>query len=123
VTDSKLLDSSVWIEYLISNELSNLIESESHFALSSLSIFEIKKKFLKDKIEKEKIKEIIKFVKNKSIIILPNSEISEKAAELSLQYNLGAIDALIYATSLVNNSELLTLDNDFRDLEKVKVLE
>jgi len=122
MTDSKLVDSSVWLSYLINGNHTNIIETNEIFSLSVLSLFEIKRKFLKYKIEKDKIIKMIEFVKRRSIVILLNEKISEKAAEISIEKNLPAIDSLIYSSALSNKSKLITLDNDFRGLKDVILL-
>ena len=51
MTGSRLLDSSVWLAYLFNGAYSDVIDSEEVHLLSSLSLFEIKKKLIKSKIE------------------------------------------------------------------------
>ena len=65
----------------------------------------------------------LNFIKEKSNIINPDKEIAEEAADISMVNNLGAVDAIIYTTALKNNVKLFTLDNDFRSLQKVEVLD
>ena len=79
----------------------------------------MKKKFLSLKKESEKF---LDFVKNRSTIIMLTTEIAEHAAEIALHKKLGAVDVLIYATSMLSQAELITADNDFRGLEKVRII-
>ena len=120
--NSKLLDSSIWISFIIDNKNSEIIESDKLLLLSSLSIFEIKRKLIKDKVKNGDIERIIAFIKKRSSIINVDEKIAEKAAEISSEKNLPAIDALIYSTALSNNLELITLDNDFRSLPNANVI-
>lgn len=123
MTDSELLDSNVWIDYLIKGSFKEKIEKATVFLLSSLSLFEIKRKLLKNQyLKKEEIDEKIMFIKKKSIILNIDENIADKAAEIAEENKLGAADALIYTTSLLNNATFLTLDNDFRHLDKVNIL-
>ncbi|MEK6850148.1 MAG: PIN domain-containing protein [Nanoarchaeota archaeon] len=123
MTDSELFDSTIWLDYLIKGSFKEKIELEEIFALSSLSLFEIKRKLLKNKeLKRKEIDEKIYFIKNKSIIINIDEKIAEKASEIAEEKNLGAADALIYTTAILNNATLLTLDNDFRGFDKVKIL-
>ena len=122
MTDSKFIDSSVWIDYLYNGKWREVIESEKIILTSSLSIFEIKKKIAVSKQKEDEIKKIIEFIKKRSLIIPIDDSIAEEAAELSIKNKLGAIDSLIYTSAIKNNSELITLDNDFRGLEKAKIL-
>ena len=78
---------------------------------------------MKDKaISKEKIQESLLFIKQKSILSELTTNIVEKAAEISIEKNLGAIDSLIYSSAILNNAKFLTLDNDFRGLNNTIIL-
>jgi len=119
---SKLIDSSIWVAYFTKNKYVEIIEEETLF-LSALSLFEIKKKFLKDKIPKNEVEHNIKFIKQKSIILPVTEEIAEKSAEISFEKNVPSADSIIYVTARENNAALITADNDFRGLEGVDVLD
>ncbi|MEK6889354.1 MAG: PIN domain-containing protein [Nanoarchaeota archaeon] len=123
MTEHEIFDSNVWIDYLIKGSFSDKIEQDDIFSISSFSLFEIKKKLLRNKmLGKREIEEKMSFIKSKSIVVNVDEKIAEKAAEISEEKGLGAGDAIIYASAIINNSVLLTLDNDFRGLDKVKVL-
>jgi predicted nucleic acid-binding protein len=123
LTDSELFDSTIWLDYLIKGNFKEKIEQEEIFAISSLSLFEIKRKLLKNKeLKRKEIEEKMSFIKSKSIIINLDERIAEKASEMAEEKNLGAADAIIYTTAILNNAILLTLDNDFRGFDKVKIL-
>jgi len=122
VTDSKLLDSSVWISYFFEGKWAEEIEAEKPNFLSVLSLFEIKTRLIKKKVKAEEIKEKINFIKGKSIILDVTLNIAEKAAEISSEKSIPAIDSLIYASSFLNKHKLITLDNDFRGLDNVIIL-
>ena len=122
MTDSKLIDSSVWLSYLLNGEFQNIIEHEDIILLSALSLFEIKKKLAKNSMPSGKISKSMDFIKKRSIIIPINAEIAEKAAEIALANKLPAADSLIYATSVLHDSILYTIDNDFRGLKGVLIL-
>ena len=121
--DSKFIDSSVWIACVTKKSYSEIIDSEERLFLSVLSIFEIKKKLIKDNITRIEIEKNMKFIKEKSIIMIPTIEIAEKVIEISYEKDMPAIDSIIYSTALLNKIKLLTLDNDFRGLENVEILE
>ena len=122
MTDSKLLDSSIWLEYLIHGKYKEIIETQETLYISSLSLFEIKRKLTRDKFNEIEIIKALEYVKKRTLIILVSAEISETAVELSLQHTLGAMDALIYASALIQQAILLTCDNDFRALKEVTIL-
>ena len=122
MTDSKLLDSSAWLEFAINGAYKEIIESEVILFTSALSIFEIKKRLINKKYEEADIIKIIDFIKERSIIINADKEIAERAVEISFKYNLATIDSIIYTSALSNNSEFITLDNDFRNLPKATII-
>ena len=123
-TDSELLlDSSVWLAYLLEGSHQEIIESEKTIYISSLSIFEIKKKLLDRKVPEIEINEKIDFIKERAITIVIDNLISEKAATISFEKKIPAIDSLIYATARLNNTTLITQDNDFRGLPHAKILD
>ena len=120
--DSKLIDSSVWIAYFFNGRYSEVIDSDEIILLSALSLFEIKKKLAKSKVDSSKITKSIEFIKKRSLIIPVNIDIAENAVDFSLENGLSIIDSLICATSILNESTLITLDNDFRGLKNVIVI-
>ena len=124
-TESKyLLDASAWISYFFAEnkEIKNIIDAPNILLTSVVSLFEIKRKLIRDKLEKHKISMILSYIREKSIITKLEQDICEKAAEISLKHRLHAIDSLIYTTSLINNCILVTGDNHFKNLEKVVMI-
>ena len=120
--DSKLIDSSVWLDYFINGLHKKIIDSNEILMLSALSLFEIKKKLTKIKVSSKTISKSIGFIKKRSIILSLNAEIAEKAVDVSIEKNLPAIDSLIYITAIKNDATLLTLDNDFKGLKNAVLL-
>jgi len=120
--NSNILDSSVWISFIIENKNAELIESEDDILISTASLFEIKRKLIKDKVSSADIENTLKFIKKRCLIIPIDEKIADKAADISAQKNIPAMDSLIYATALLNNAALITLDNDFRGFDKVSIL-
>lgn len=120
---SRFLDSSILIDYLVLGKFTELVESSPQPFISSISLFEIKKKLLKGKdLDSNQVSSIMSSIRKQVVVIDINWKISESAADLSQEHNLGAADAIIYASAVSNNYELLTLDNDFRGLKGAKVL-
>ncbi len=122
MTDSKLIDSSIWLEYLFNGKYKEILEKDEVLLLSVISLFEIEKKLHKEKIELKKIMESMEFIRLKSLVINMNPEIAEKAIGISLKYNLATVDAIIYATAVKQQATLISIDNDFRGLPNVMVL-
>ena len=120
--DSKFVDSSVWIDYLFNGRHAGVIDSDEILLISALSIFEIKKKLKKNKVDEKKIIKGMEFIKKRSLIIQVSGEIADMAVHYSLEKNLPIIDSLIYASSILTDSTLITIDNDFRGLKDVVML-
>ena len=121
MTDIKCLDSSAWLEYFsgLSPEVREIVENGGLIVTSSLTLFEVKKKLLKLNRDHEPYLSIIK---QRGTIIVPGIIIAEKAAKISFEKKLPAVDALIYVTAMVSKAELITGDNDFRGLDNVKII-
>lgn len=52
-------------------------------------------------------------------LVAPDASIALHAAELSVTHKLHALDALIYATALEHNAQLVTCDAHFKSLPQV----
>lgn len=119
----KLLDSSAWIDYLEGGvEITKIVDSGEELLTSAISIFEIRKKLLKEKIQKDLITKIINFLTNRSSIMDITIQEAMLASDLSLSFNLAAVDSLIFATAKSNGAILVTSDKDFKGLEGVTLL-
>lgn len=123
-TECKLMDSSAWLSYFFatSEMTKRIIESEDILYTSVVSIFEIKRKLLREGINQD-FEDVFGFIKSRSIIINLDDAISLKAADISINQKLHALDALIYSTAIVMNADLVTADSDFKDLDNVLLIE
>jgi len=121
MTGFNLIDSSLWIDYLVNGNFKEIIEKEEKLLLATISLIEIKKKLSKLKIPNKEINNKVDYIKKQSIIINLDEKIAEKASELVIEKSLPIADSIVYASALINNAVLLTLDNDFRGLENVKI--
>ena len=122
MTEYNLIDSSVWIDYLVNGNYKELIEKEEKLLLATISLIEIKKKLSKLKIPNKEIDNKMDYIKKQSIIINLDEKIAERASELVIKKNLPIADSIVYASAIINNAILLTLDNDFRGFDNVKIL-
>jgi predicted nucleic acid-binding protein len=121
MTGYKLIDSSIWIDYLINGDHKELIEKEEKLLLATISLIEIKKKLSKLKVPSKEIDNKLDYIKKHSIIINLDEKIAEKASELVIEKELPIADSIVYASAIINNAFLFTLDNDFRGLANVKI--
>jgi len=118
------MDSSAWLSYFFatSQQVKKIIESNSMLYTSVISIFEIKRKLMRDGFERD-LEGVLTFVENRSIVINLDEVISLSAADLSLEHKLHAMDALIYASAKVMDSELVTADSDFEKFDDVMIIQ
>lgn len=119
---TKLLDSSIWLAYFFEGNFSELIETDETFCLSALSIFEIKKKMLRANVPLRLVQEKLSHIKSKSIIFSVDDSLAENAVEISIKHKMPMADSIIYATAIVEDAKIFTLDNHFRGLERAEVL-
>ncbi len=117
-----LVDSSGWLEYLSDSKNAKLfapaIEKTDDLIVSTINIYEIYKKILKEKDENTAI-QIIGLMQQAKVIEV-NSSIAIQAAKLSVAQKIPMADSLIYTTAQQFKAIVWTQDIDFKDLENVK---
>ena len=118
------MDSSAWLSYFFASnkQVKEIVESISIIYTSVISIFEIKRKLMRDGFEGN-LEEVLAFIDNRSIVINLDEDISRSAADFALQYKLHAMDALIYASAKSIYSALVTADSDFEKLDDVFIIQ
>lgn len=121
MTDSRFIDSSIWIDYLLYGNHKDLILSERILLSSVLSLIEVKKRLLRLGFGEHIAKQSIAFIKQRSIIVPIDQEIVDKTIEAIDEKSLSMVDALIYASALNSKSPLVSMDNDFRGLKNVEI--
>src|SRR3990167_6638856 len=113
-----VVDSSGWIEYLEEKPHASSVEkylvSTDSLVVPTLIFYEVFRQLIKKSSEEEALLAVTQM--EKGIVVPLSQEISIYAAQLSLKHKLGTADAIIYASAQMNDAELITLDNDFRDL-------
>ena len=85
--------------------------------ISTMVVYELRK-WLARHMESEAADELMTLVLT-AYVVEPTSTIALQAAELSRAHKLHAMDALIYATALEHDAELVTCDAHFKDLPQV----
>ena len=121
---SYFVDSSAWVSYFYgeSSNARNVIESRDVIFTSALSLFEVKRKMLREKHPMKEIERAMDFIKDRSIIVDVTETQAEMASEVSIEKRLHTIDALIYTGADEVKATLITCDSDFQGLENVKVI-
>ena len=117
----KLIDTCVYVEVLrgtpTGNLLKSLIPPPGQLLVSTMVLYELGK-WLARNMGAEEADEFIAAMLTAQVIE-PTAGIALLAAELSANHQLHALDALIYATALEHDAQLVTCDAHFKDLPNV----
>jgi predicted nucleic acid-binding protein len=118
----RLVDTSIWIEWLIGSLLGQTVSVElpdrDQWVVPTLIQLELSKWLIREVGEGEADR-VIAFTETCVVIDL-DTTIALSAAELCAKHKLSTADAIIYATALSSNAELLTCDRHFDNLPGVK---
>lgn len=116
-----LVDSWAWIEYLkgspAGEKSKEIIESGRQLLLSSINVSEIYLFLLRNK--PSEAERLIKFVLNTSFIIPLETATALRAAKIKHSHKIGLADAIVIATAEENKAEILTGDDDFKNMKNV----
>lgn len=119
-----LIDSSGWIEFFSegpqSLEYAKYLKDLSKIVTPTIVIYEVYKKIKRDRTEEEALL-AVSLMKKTAVIALEESS-ALLAADLSLKFSLPMADAMVYATAVENNAQLITGDAHFTSLEKVTLI-
>lgn len=114
--DSRIfVDSSIWLEILEGSEKGERAKeflTPREFITSSISIAEVERVLIRNGME-GKLDFIRTIIDGCSISV--DKEIARRAAILSLEKKLGLADAIIAASSEIENATLYTGDHDFEN--------
>ena len=117
----KLVDTCIWIEFTSNTATGQtyerLLREPNKLMLSTMVVYELRK-WLARHMEPEAADELMTLILT-AHVVEPTSTIALQAAELSKTYKLHAMDALIYATALEHDAELVTCDAHFKGLPSV----
>ena len=107
----------------VKKECTDLVENQYHPLFTSiLSLYEVKRRLLRLGIPKSQVRKNLQYICQTSFIFHINKRLLYKAVDLSLTHQLGAVDSIIYASTLTKNAKLYSSDNDFRGLQEVTLI-
>jgi predicted nucleic acid-binding protein len=117
----RLVDTSAWIEWLIASPTGEAVEAEipdeADWLVPTMVQLELAK-WLAGKAPEDQADRIIAFTR--TCIVAPlDTRIALRAAELWKQHKLATADAVVYATALEHDADLLTCDTHFDGLPDV----
>ena len=117
----RLVDTSIWIEWLTGGPLLGKLKSEFPEQTQCLvpTIVQLElSKWLTREMGEDVADRVIAYTQ-KCVVIPLDTRIALMAADLHRQYKLATADAIVYATALVHGAELLTCDAHFERLPSV----
>jgi len=116
-----VIDTSAWIEWLIDSpigrKLSKQFPDKAQCIVPTIVQLELAKWLLRERGE-ELAYQVIAYTQ-KCVVVPLDTSIALLAADLHREHKLTTADAIIYATALCQNAELLTCDAHFKGLRDV----
>ena len=120
----RLIDTSAWIEWLLASEagrqVNELLPTAEDWLVPTMVQFELAK-WVTRELGEHRSDEVVAFSQTCRVEPL-STAIALHAADLSRTHKLAAADAIIYATALSRDADIVTCDQHFRDLPEVKLI-
>ena len=117
----RVVDTSVWIEWLIGGPLKKTLMKEfpdkEQCVVPTIVQLELAK-WLAREVGEDQADQVIAFTQ-KCVVVPLDTRIALAAADLHRQYKLATADAVVYATALEQDADLLTCDAHFEKLQNV----
>ncbi len=120
----RVVDTSAWIEWLMNTPTSDSIAAalpqRAHWLVPTIVQLELAK-WVKREADAERADEVIAFSR-KCVVIPLDTDIALSAAALCRKHKLATADAIVYATALARNADVLTCDSHFEALPRVSFI-
>ena len=120
----RLVDSSAWIEWLIDSPIGRRLAPElpqrDQCLVPTIVQLELSEWLTREKSDSDADR-FIAFTRTCVVINLDTS-IALRAANLCTEYRLATADAVIYASAIEHEADVLTCDNHFEGLPNVVLL-
>ena len=118
----RVVDTSAWIEFLAGTALGVSLATElpdrSQWVVPTMVQLELAK-WLTREVGEDKADRVIAFTETCVVADL-DTPIALAAADLCVRYKLATADAIVYATALAHQADLLTCDRHFENLPGVR---
>ncbi len=119
----RVVDTSAWIEFLAGTALGVSLATElpdrSQWVVPTMVQLELAK-WLTREVGEDKADRVIAFTETCVVADL-DTPIALAAADLCVRYKLATADAIVYATALAHQADLLTCDRHFENLPGVRL--
>lgn len=121
---ARVIDSSAWIELLVGSAVGQQVQAalpaRERCLVPTLVQLELAKWLARERSEDEADR-VIAYTAKCTVVPL-DTRIALRAAEVCRQHRLATADAVVYATAMEMNAELLSCDADFEGLPGVVYL-
>ena len=121
----RLVDTSVWIEWLTGSPVGTILAPElpavDRWLVPTIVQLELSK-WLTREVGEDKADQVIAFTQT-CVVAALDTETALSAAELCVRHRLATADAVIYATALAHGADVLTCDRDFAGLPGVNFVD
>jgi len=119
----RLVDTSAWIEWLIGSDLGKRLGKDfparAQCLVPTIVQLELAKWLLRE-LGDDRSDEVVAYTR-KCVVVPLDTRIALLAANLHRQHHLATADAIVYATALHHDAQLLTCDSHFVGLPGVIV--
>ncbi|MCK9484182.1 MAG: type II toxin-antitoxin system VapC family toxin [Candidatus Marinimicrobia bacterium] len=120
-----IVDSCGWLEYLkngkYATRYAEALEDTRNLLVPVICLYEVFKVILRENGEQQALTVAASMKQSKVIPV--DQTVVLLAAKLSLEHQLPMADSIILATSRLNNANILTQDEHFRNLDGVTFVE
>jgi predicted nucleic acid-binding protein len=120
----RVVDTSAWIEWLTASTTGKTIEKElpdkTSWIVPTIVQLELYKWLMREA-DEDRADQVIAFTQ-KCVVMPLDTGLALLAAELHRQHKLATADAIVYATALQENADLLTCDDHFAKLPNVRYI-
>lgn len=117
----RLVDSSAWVEWLMDTKLGVKLGGQfpprEEWVVPTIVQYEVFK-WLAREVSEEDARKFLSFTQLCNVLPL-DTVVAVRAAELSQKHRLATADAIIYATAIGAEADLLTCDQHFEGLASV----
>jgi predicted nucleic acid-binding protein len=117
----KVVDSSGWLELFTDGPLADRYEEHlsdlSQVLTPMVVLYEVYKWIKRERSEEQALIAVAQIEKTRVVPV--SGTLALTAADLSLEHHLAMADALVYATAVLHDAELITSDADFASLARV----
>ncbi len=119
-----IVDSFGWIEYFtegpLSSDYAKYLKDVSKLATPTIALYEVYKKIKQERSEEDALSAVS--IMNRTTVVPLTESIALLAADLSLKHSLPMADAVVYATAVEKQCQLISSDRHFEKLDGVTFL-